>query len=201
MQADLPNGVQRVRRRFSLLDEIAATYKLFQIVVVRVLLEMIAKILALLLKNVGHLFVDLLEQLIDLRQLLQSRSLESMTHLIASFLTQSFSAILGQNASLGQVFLYALDGARELGEMLFPLLHLFFIAIALREITCRVVTHSIRDGLDQNWSLLSQDQLTCLFCSMVDGNQVVAVDADGGHPVGDTSDSDTIASVLLINRR
>ena len=201
MQADLPNGVQRVRRRFSLLDEIAATYKLFQIVVVRVLLEMIAKILALLLKNVGHLFVDLLEQLIDLRQLFQSRSLESMTHLIASILTQSFSAILGQNASLGQVFLYALDGARELGEMLFPLLHLFFIAIALREITCRVVTHSIRDGLDQNWSLLSQDQLTCLFCSMVDGNQVVAVDADGGHPVGDTSDSDTITSVLLINRR
>ena len=85
--------------------------------------------------------------------------------------------------------------------MLFPLLHLFLVTIALREITCRVVTHSIRDGLDQDWSLLSQDQLSCLFSRMVDGNQVVAVDTNGGHSVGDTSDNDTIAGVLLIDWR
>ena len=101
MQVDLPNGVQRVRRRFSLLDEIAATYKLFQIVVVRVLFEMIAEILALLLENIGHLFVDLLEKLIDLRQLFESCSLESISHLISRILTQRFSAILCQKASLG----------------------------------------------------------------------------------------------------
>ena len=161
---------------------------------------MIAKILALLLKNVGHLFVDLLEKLIDLRQLFQSCSLESITHLISRILTQRFSAVFCQKASLGQVFFYTLDGARELGEMLFPLLHLFLVTVALRKITRRVVTHSIRDCLDQDWSLLSQDQLSCLLSSMVDGNQVVAVDTNGGHSVGDTSDNDAIAGVLLIDR-
>ena len=49
----------------SLLEEVGATDKLLETVVVGVFLEMITQLLPLVLQDCGHLFVYLLEQLVN----------------------------------------------------------------------------------------------------------------------------------------
>ena len=63
-----------------------------------------------------------------------------------------------------------------------------------------MIAHSIRDSLDQNWPLLLQNQLSCLLGGVVDSDQVITIDTNGGHAIGHTPDHDAIARVLLVNR-
>ena len=119
----------------SLLDEILAADKLLQTVVIRVFLEVIAQVLPLLLKNVGHLLIHLLKQLVDLWQELARRGFESVAHLVQRILAEYLSALLIKQASLRQIALHALDRAREFREEFFPLFHLFLVSVSLREVT------------------------------------------------------------------
>ena len=64
-----------------------------------------------------------------------------------------------------------------------------------------MVTHSVGDSLDESWALLSDDELTGFLRCDIDGKDVVTIDADGGHAIGDTPDHDPVASVLVIDGR
>lgn len=97
----------------SLFDEIVATDELLQTVIVRVFLEVIAQFLSLLLENLWHLFVNLLEQLVDLGQELACSGLQCVAYLVKRVLTKCLSAFLVNQASLGQIALHSLDWTGE----------------------------------------------------------------------------------------
>ena len=63
-----------------------------------------------------------------------------------------------------------------------------------------MIAHSIRNGLDKCWSLFFDDNLPSLFACVVDSENIISIDSDCGHTVGNTSYSDTISSILIINR-
>ena len=62
-----------------------------------------------------------------------------------------------------------------------------------------MIADSIRDGFDQCGSLLGYDDLSGLLAGVVYGEDVVAVDCNGRHPVRDTSHGDAIARILIVN--
>ena len=64
-----------------------------------------------------------------------------------------------------------------------------------------MVTNTVRDSLDQNWALLADDDFTSLLGRKVDSKQVIAIDTDRWHAICDTTSNDTIASILVIDRR
>ena len=64
-----------------------AVLELFEAVVVGVLADMLAQLLPLLDQVLGHLVVDLLEELVNLGQELISCVLESRAHLLQSILS------------------------------------------------------------------------------------------------------------------
>lgn len=62
-----------------------------------------------------------------------------------------------------------------------------------------MIPNSIRYGFDQCGSLLANDDLSGLLAGVVYGEDVVAVDSDGRHPVRDTSHGDAISRILIVN--
>jgi len=62
-----------------------------------------------------------------------------------------------------------------------------------------VVAHSVRNGFDQDRSLLLDNDLACSFGGAVDSKYVIAIDTDGRHTIRDTSDRDAVTSILVIN--
>ena len=89
----------------------------------------------------------------------------------------------------------------EVGEELLPLLHFLRVTVRRREVRRRVIADSVRDSLDEGGALLPQDELSGVLGRCIDRKDIIAVDTDGGHAVGDTAHCDTVTSVLIIDGR
>ena len=57
----------------------------------------------------------------------------------------------------------------------------------------------LQKGIDQSWSFVSDDHLPSLLGCSVDSKDIIAVYPDGWNTVGDTSHSDTVTCILVIN--
>lgn len=64
-----------------------------------------------------------------------------------------------------------------------------------------MVTHTVRDGFDQNGTLFFQDQLTSLLGGVVNSEEIVTIYSDGWHSICDSSNHDAISGVLVIDGR
>ena len=64
-----------------------------------------------------------------------------------------------------------------------------------------MVTHSVGDSLDESWALLSDDQLTSLLGSMVDRENIVTINSNSWHAICNSSGSDAIACILVVDWR
>ena len=163
-------------------------------------LEVLLKLLSLLLDVLGHLIVNISEKVINGWLGGLDRVLESLTDGGTCFFTESGCVLSLDETATGQVLLLPLDERAELGEQLFLFLHLYFVTIALREVTGGMITYMVGDGLNKRWSLFFDNNLSSLFACVVDGKDVISIDSDSWHPVCDTSNSDTISGILIINR-
>ncbi len=63
-----------------------------------------------------------------------------------------------------------------------------------------MVSNSVRDGLNQCRLFVTNDHFSCFLGRCINGEDVVAVNSNGWNTVGKTSNRDTIASVLVVDR-
>jgi len=59
---------------------------------------------------------------------------------------------------------------------------------------------AISHGFDQHWSVVLNTILPCSLGGIVDSEDVIAVDPDGGHAVAGAPGRDSVASVLFLGR-
>ena len=85
--------------------------------------------------------------------------------------------------------------------VLLPRVHLVDRSVGCAVVRCAVMAQTIGHGLDQHWSRLLDCDLSRCSCGVVDGEQVVTVDSNGDNAVSWTSRGNTIASVLILDRR
>jgi len=62
-----------------------------------------------------------------------------------------------------------------------------------------MVTLSIRNCLNKDGCFVSDDKFTSLFNGKVNSEEIVSVDTDSRHTIRDTSNGDTVTSVLVVN--
>ena len=92
---------------------------------------MLTQVLPLLFQDVRHLFVNLLEELVDLRQKLIGSALEGIANLIESVLSKRLGSLLIKKTASSQILFKTLNRARESSKELLPLLHLLLISVSL----------------------------------------------------------------------
>ena len=96
---------------------------------------MIAQLLSLILQVIRHLFVNLLEELVNFWQKLVSCILKGTANLLQCIFTDTFGALFIDKTTAGEVLLNAVNGTGELLEKVLPLLHFLFVSVPLREVT------------------------------------------------------------------
>ena len=62
-----------------------------------------------------------------------------------------------------------------------------------------MVPYPVSHSFDENRTLVSQNHFSSLLGGSVDGENVVSVDSQGWHAVGDSSDCDTVSCILVID--
>ena len=126
-----------------------------------------------------QLLIHRLEQAVNLWKQLLCGVLESATHLLKSILSQLLCSLLSDQALPGEVFLQSANWAGELTKEILPFLHLLLVTVPLGEVTGGMVSHTVRDSLNQDRSLLLDDKLPSLLGSCIDGEEIVAINPDG----------------------
>ena len=148
---------------------------------------------------VGYFIVHSIKHCFNRRFLLNCRRFKGKSGCLPGMSSILLRVTFLKKTFFQHIFFKSDDWIAHFLEQILPFLHFLGVSVCLREVTGGVVADSVWHSFDQSWSFVSDDHLPCLLGCSIDSKDIIAVYPDGWNTVGDTSHSDTVTCILVIN--